>query len=67
LGEKVSWPESKVFVGVTREAIQDAPEYTDSMPINREYENSLYYHYGRQPYWLNVENRESQLAATGSR
>jgi hypothetical protein len=49
--EKVSWEESKVFVGVTREAIQNCDEYLDGTPITREYENTLYAHYGRPPYW----------------
>ena len=50
--ERVSWPESKVYAGLSREAIQNAPEYSESRPITREYENRLYFHYGRPPYWL---------------
>ena len=50
--ERVSWTDSKVYVGLTREAIKNAPEYAESMPITREYENRLYFHYGRPPYWL---------------
>jgi hypothetical protein len=50
--ERVSWADSKVFVALTRESIQSAPAYDDSMPIPREYENRLYAHYGRPPYWL---------------
>ena len=50
--EKVSWEELKVYVGVTREAIQSCEEYTDRMAITREYENKLYFHYGRPPYWI---------------
>ena len=49
--DSVSWEESRVYVGVTREAIQSCPEYTDMLPITREYENKLYFHYGRPPYW----------------
>ena len=50
--ERVSWPDSKVYTGLTREAIENGPEYTESMPITREFENRLYFHYGRPPYWL---------------
>ena len=50
--ERVSWTDSKVSVGLSREAIQNGPEYFESMPITREYENRLYFHYGRPPYWL---------------
>ncbi|MEO7598672.1 MAG: PRC-barrel domain-containing protein [Opitutus sp.] len=56
--ERVSWPESKVYVGLTRDAIKDAPPYVESMPITREYENRLYVGYGRPPYWL--EGAESK-------
>jgi hypothetical protein len=55
--ERVSWEESKVFVAVTREAIKTCPEYVDTAPITREYENKLYFHYGRPPYWTEeIEN-----------
>jgi hypothetical protein len=58
--ERVSWMDSSVSVGVSREAIKTAPEYVESMPVTREYENRLYFHYGRPPYWLNqAEHRSS--------
>jgi hypothetical protein len=50
--ERVSWRDSRVYVGLFREAIQEAPEYIESRPVTREYENRLYFHYGRPPYWL---------------
>jgi hypothetical protein len=50
--ERVSWNDSSLYVGLTREAIQNCPEYIDSTPITREYENRIYFHYGRPPYWL---------------
>jgi len=60
--ERVSWEESKVFVAVTREAIKTCPEYDDSAPITREYENKLYFHYGRPPYWIEEVKDESASA-----
>ena len=59
--ERMSWTESKVFVGLSREAIKEAPEYTGSTPITREYENRLHLHYGRPPYWLREGAHESRL------
>ena len=50
--QRVSWTESKVYVALSRDAIQNGPEYVESTPITREYENRLYFHYGRPPYWL---------------
>jgi len=49
--QEVNWPESKVFVGLSLDAIRTAPEYFESVPITREYEGRLHTHYGRPPYW----------------
>src|ERR1035438_4365214 len=40
--ERVSWADSKVYVGLSRESITTAPEYGESTPITREYENRLH-------------------------
>jgi hypothetical protein len=63
--ERVSWTDSRVYVGLTRESIRTAPEYDDSPPITREYESRLHLHYGRPPYWLHEAEREASFAATG--
>jgi PRC-barrel domain protein len=62
--KRVSWAESKVYVGLTREAIKSCPEYIESRPITRDYENEVYLHYGRPPYWLPQEDPESLLTLT---
>ena len=48
---RVSWPDSKVCVDLTRETIQNGPAWDDSVIITREYENRLYDYYARSPYW----------------
>ncbi len=63
--ESVSWEKSKVFVAVTREAIKTCAEYDDSQPITREYENKLYFHYGRPPYWIEEEKNRADYALSG--
>ena len=63
--ERVSWTDSKVYVGLSRDAIQNAPEYAESTPITREYENRLHLHYGRPPYWLHEAEHKSALALSG--
>jgi hypothetical protein len=63
--ERVSWTESKVCVGLSREAIKNGPEYAESMPITREYENRLYLHYGRPPYWLHEAEHKSSFSPSG--
>jgi hypothetical protein len=62
--ERVSWTDSKVFAGLTREAIQKAPEYA-AKPITRDYENRLYLHYGRPPYWLQLTEHQAALSSSG--
>jgi hypothetical protein len=47
----VSWKDSKVSVDLHRETIRNSPEYRESTPVTREYEDQLYRHYGRAPYW----------------
>lgn len=59
--ERVSWTNSKVYAQLSRAAMETAPEYVESAPIDREMENRLYFHYGRPPYWLpETANEERQ-------
>jgi len=60
--EGVSWTDSKVRVGLSREAVKEAPEYDEFVPMTREYENRLYLHYGRPPYWLHDAEPASPYA-----
>jgi hypothetical protein len=63
--DRMNWPDAKVYSGLSRKAIQSAPEYVESAPITREYENGLYAHYGRPPYWLHQAEYESSLSLSG--
>jgi hypothetical protein len=64
--ERVSWMDSKVYVGMLREAIKDGPEYIESRPITREYEDRLHQHYGRPPYWLREAEYKPALSLSGN-
>ena len=57
--KKVGWGESKFYTGLTRQAIKDAPEYIESRKISREYEDDLFIHYGRPPYWSHEADHRS--------
>jgi hypothetical protein len=57
----ISWEESKVVVGLTRESIKLFPEFTDDVLITRDYEEKLHRHYNRERYWAG----EPALATTG--
>ncbi len=47
----VSWDESRVYVSLTKDAIEKSPEWDPSQPVNREYEEVLFDYYGRPRYW----------------
>ncbi len=51
--QRVSWDTMKVFVNLSREAIQGAPEYTEASLLDRDYETNLHRHYKREGYWMN--------------
>lgn len=51
--ESVSWPDRKVYVNLSRDAIKHSTEYTDESLLTREYEAKLHKHYQRQGYWVN--------------
>ena len=53
--ERASWEEKKVFINLSREAIEHSPEYSEESLITREYEMGLHKHYNRQGYWVNDE------------
>jgi hypothetical protein len=63
--ERVSWTDSSVYVGLSRGSIKDGPEYVESAPITREYENRLYFHYGRPPYWPHEDERKPAYSHSG--
>jgi hypothetical protein len=63
--QRASWAQSKVFVQLTRESIQTGPEYIESKPITREYENLLYAHYGLPPYWVHANEHEASRTLSG--
>jgi hypothetical protein len=50
--DEVNWVERKVHVDLSRDTIENSPEFDPSMPVNREYETRLYDYYGRPKYWV---------------
>lgn len=49
--DRVSWERSEVFVPLSRETIKHAPDWDDSHPISREFEEKLFAYFGRKAYW----------------
>jgi len=50
--ENLSWDAREVAIGLSRETIKAAPEYTDESLLTRDYETGLYGHYNREGYWV---------------
>ena len=63
--ERVSWTDAKVYAGLTQEAIKSGPEYDESIPITRDFENQLFVHYGRPPYWLSAADHKASFTMSG--
>ncbi|MES2824756.1 MAG: PRC-barrel domain-containing protein [Pseudomonadota bacterium] len=49
--EEVNWVDSKVYVNLTQQQVQDAPLFDPEVPFNREHEKGIHLHYGRKGYW----------------
>jgi hypothetical protein len=49
--ERVDWPGQQIVVGLTRDQIKASPEYDPGQTLDRSYQERLYRHYGRPPYW----------------
>ncbi len=43
--ESVSWPERSVAVNVTREQVENAPEWEHGQPVSEDFEKRFYSHY----------------------
>lgn len=49
--EEISWLERKVRVDLSKDTIENSPEFDPTEPVNRSYEERLYDYYGRPKYW----------------
>jgi len=47
----ISYEDRRVYVDMSRQMIEDSPEWDMSAAVNREYETRLYDYYGRPVYW----------------
>lgn len=49
--DRISWNDLKVFVNLSREEIEMAPEYSEEALLTRDYETKLHRYYKRHVYW----------------
>jgi hypothetical protein len=59
--QNVSWPEAKVSINLTRQAVKEAPPYDSATQLDRTQEVGIYKHYQRAGYWLDEMLRESAI------
>lgn len=45
--DRISWLDHAVYLDLSRQAVKNSPPYDASKPLNREYEDKLYRHYGK--------------------
>ena len=50
--ENISRSEAEVFINLSRDAIKQSPEYTETALLTRDYETQLHRHYDRRGYWV---------------
>jgi hypothetical protein len=56
---ELRWADATISVLVNRRAVQDAPAYDPSVPLDREQEARLFAHHGRAAYWSGEVRREN--------
>ncbi|WP_175773121.1 PRC-barrel domain-containing protein [Paraburkholderia phenazinium] len=61
---QTNWFDSTVSTELSREAIRNSPAYDDTVPLSRNYEQSLHGFYGKEAYW-SKDDTESLLAHIG--
>jgi hypothetical protein len=48
---EVDWAGSRVHVDLSREVVTNSPAFDPDVPLERAYEDRLFRHYERPPYW----------------
>jgi len=61
---RISWAEKMVYLDMSRQKIQECPEWDATAVVNREYERRLYNYYGRPTYWVGGDHPEDLPSAT---
>lgn len=60
--QDVSWPDSRVTVNLSRQAVKDAPPYDPLAELDRARELGIYRHYGLPAYWADEAKQEAALS-----
>ena len=49
--KSIVWADKMVEIDLTKDQIEQSPEYDPFQPLERIYEERLYKHYGKPQYW----------------
>lgn len=60
---EISWPERKVMVNLTQQAVKDASPWDIMVPLAREQEVAIHQHYGVPGYW-DSEAKQNNILET---
>lgn len=58
----VSWSNATVSVGLTRQAVKDAPPYDSAAQLDRQPEQGIDEYHGRPGYWTTKANEDTAVA-----
>jgi hypothetical protein len=61
--DNFEWVHSKVVVGLSRQAVKDAPPYSSTATLNREVEVRTHIHHGRIGYWQHEVKHDAAATA----
>jgi hypothetical protein len=59
--ENVSYRDATVSVGLTQQAVKDAPPYDAAVTLDRQLEVEIHKHYGRRAYWAREATPEAAV------
>lgn len=60
--DAISWRDMAVRVALTRDAVKAAPRWVPSAPPERRYEEELFAHYRKDPYWRSTTDARRTLS-----
>jgi hypothetical protein len=63
---RISWVDRKVYLGMSRDAIQHSPPWTGAYPVTRAYEDTLVQHYGGTAGWIARDRNVASKSAHGA-
>lgn len=55
----VSWSDKAVSVNLSRDAVKTSPPYDPKVVLDRDWEQTMHKHYGRNAYWFKADEFET--------